>query len=102
MRGNERCGEAATPDGRRAISVAEAANLLGISRNQAFKAVRRGELPSVRVGRRVLIPLERLEAFLWGRLVSEADAETVFHKPPEDGLSAEPSQGTVPFGRCAS
>lgn len=49
---------------RPTLSVAEAAALLGISRNHAFKAVQRGDLPSVRVGRRILIPVDRLSVFL--------------------------------------
>jgi len=48
------------------LSVEHAANLIGISRTTAYRMVQSGELPAVRVGRRVLIlkkPLmEMLEA----------------------------------------
>jgi excisionase family DNA binding protein len=48
------------------LSVEHAARLLGISRTTAYRLVRDGELPAIRVGRRVLIlkkPLmEMLEA----------------------------------------
>jgi excisionase family DNA binding protein len=37
-------------------TVAEAAELLGISRASAYEAVHRGELPVCRVGRRMLVP----------------------------------------------
>ena len=45
------------------LTVDEAAELLGIGRSTAYDAVNRGELPCVRVGRRLLIlraPLLRL------------------------------------------
>lgn len=41
---------------RLALSVTEAAELLGISRALAYELVARGELPSVRLGRRVVVP----------------------------------------------
>jgi excisionase family DNA binding protein len=43
-------------DNKWCISVPEAAELLGISRNNAYELVKRGELPSVRFGKRILIP----------------------------------------------
>ena len=45
-------------------TIDEAARLLGISRNSAYEAARRGELPAIRLGRRILIPRSRLEAML--------------------------------------
>ena len=42
------------------VSVTEAAKLLGLSRNSAFEAARRGDLPVVRVGRRLLVSRRRL------------------------------------------
>ena len=41
---------------RLALSVEEAAALLGISRDLAYDLVTRGELPSVRLGRRLVVP----------------------------------------------
>jgi excisionase family DNA binding protein len=52
------------PADRLTYSVEEAALLLGVSRNSAYEAVRKGELPTVRLGRRILIPRSRLEALL--------------------------------------
>ena len=46
------------------LTVEEAARLLGISRGIAFQAVRRGDIPSIRIGRRILIPIARLHAML--------------------------------------
>ena len=45
-------------------TIDEAARLLGISRNSAYEAARRGELPAIRLGRRILVPRSRLEAML--------------------------------------
>lgn len=42
----------------------EAAALLGISRNLAYELVARKELPSVRLGRRVLVPRRALDRLL--------------------------------------
>ncbi len=46
------------------LTVQEAADYLRISRGLAFAAVRDGSLPSVRIGRRILIPRRQLEALL--------------------------------------
>ncbi len=43
------------------LTVAEAARVLGVGRNQVYAAVRRGELPSLQVGRRLLISRTALE-----------------------------------------
>ena len=43
-------------DDRLTLTVDEAADLLGISRSLAYELVRIGELPSLRLGRRILIP----------------------------------------------
>lgn len=39
------------------LSVADAARRFGISKGGAYLAISRGELPTVRIGRRILIPL---------------------------------------------
>lgn len=57
---------------RPTLSVAETAELLGISRWLVQQAVRDGSLPSLRVGRRILIPRVQLDAWLSGQLASAA------------------------------
>jgi excisionase family DNA binding protein len=42
------------------ITIADAAQLLGISRGSAYQAAQRGELPVIRLGRRLLVPRARL------------------------------------------
>ena len=48
------------------VSVTEAARLLGIGRTLAYDLVTRGELPAVRLGRRVLIPRHAIDRLLTG------------------------------------
>jgi excisionase family DNA binding protein len=43
------------------VSVDEAAAELGISRALAYRAVARGEIPSFRIGKRILVPRARLD-----------------------------------------
>jgi excisionase family DNA binding protein len=45
-------------------TVEQAAEALQIGRSAAYEAVRRGEIPSVRIGRSVRIPRHQLEAML--------------------------------------
>jgi excisionase family DNA binding protein len=49
---------------RLVYTVAEAAQLLGVSRAFAYELVARGEIPVIRLGRRILIPKMRLLALL--------------------------------------
>ncbi|MDN5687780.1 MAG: helix-turn-helix domain-containing protein [Brachybacterium sp.] len=52
--------------GTEAMTVEEARQLLGIGRNQAYEAVRRGDIPSLRIGDRILVPRRRLMALING------------------------------------
>ncbi|MGH9043846.1 MAG: helix-turn-helix domain-containing protein [Acidimicrobiales bacterium] len=54
----------AAPGARLTVSVQEAATALGISRASAYKAVARGEVPCVRIGRRIVVPIVGLEQML--------------------------------------
>lgn len=49
---------------RKIYKVEEVAELLGISRPQAYKAVKDGIIPSLRIGRRLLVPKARVEELL--------------------------------------
>ena len=56
------------------VSVPQAGNLLGLGRFAAYEAARRGEIPTVRMGRRKLVPVRALEDLLKlepGTLVEE-------------------------------
>ena len=52
------------PPTRLTVTVEEAAAALGISRGLAYQLVHRGEIPSVRLGRRIVVPRRALEAVL--------------------------------------
>ena len=49
---------------RETVDVPEAGKILGISRNAAYEAARRGEIPTIRIGKRILVPLARLKQLL--------------------------------------
>jgi excisionase family DNA binding protein len=53
-------------DNRLVLTVSEAAAALGISRAHAYELVARGELPSLRLGRRIVVPRRGLERLLDG------------------------------------
>lgn len=46
------------------MTVEEAGEALGISRSHAYELVRQRELPSLRLGRRVVVPIAALEALV--------------------------------------
>ena len=46
------------------LSVERAGSFMGLGRSAAYDAVRRGDLPSLRIGRRVVVPTARLRALL--------------------------------------
>lgn len=60
-------------DNKLTFSVTETARILGIGRNSAYEAVARGEIPVIRVGKRLLVPKAALEKLLNGRLSKSND-----------------------------
>ncbi len=46
------------------LSVEETAEVLGIGRNSAYEGVRTGQIPSIRIGKRILVPRIALERIL--------------------------------------
>lgn len=51
------------PD-RRTVTVPEAAEILGISRSGAYDLISRGALPGLRLGRRIVVPIDQLDRLL--------------------------------------
>jgi len=49
---------------RLTLTVSETAKILGLGRNSAYEAVARGEIPVVKVGKRLLVPKAALEKML--------------------------------------
>lgn len=52
---------------RKTLTVEETARILGLSRGAAYKAVRRGEIPAIRLGKRWVVSMEALSELLRGR-----------------------------------
>lgn len=55
------------------VSVTEAARMLGVSRDLAYDLARRGEIPVVRLGRRMVVPTARLRRLIEGDPATTTD-----------------------------
>jgi excisionase family DNA binding protein len=51
----------------RVKTLTEVARLLRISRGSAYEAAKRKEIPTIRIGRRLLVPSDALESLLAGK-----------------------------------
>jgi excisionase family DNA binding protein len=51
---------------RKTLTISEAAQALGIGRNQGYEAAKRGEIPTIKIGKRILVPVAALERMLQG------------------------------------
>jgi len=54
---------------RKTLTVAEAAKELGLGKNAAYEGVRSGQIPSVRIGGRILVPRAALDRLLNGEVL---------------------------------
>jgi excisionase family DNA binding protein len=70
-------------ESRLAVGMAEAALRLGLSARTIANLIKRNELPSRKVGRRRIIPVTALEAFVRGGLTVEPPRTT--QKSPARG-----------------
>jgi excisionase family DNA binding protein len=62
---------------RRTRTITEAAELIGVGRSAAYEAARTGDLPTIKIGHRILVPVAALERMLDlspGILTKEDDA----------------------------
>lgn len=50
-----------------AYSVMETASMLGIGKTLAYELVRKGKIPSIKLGRRIIIPRMAIENLLYNR-----------------------------------
>jgi excisionase family DNA binding protein len=69
--------------------VEEAAAKLGIGRNQAYEAARRGEIPTIKVGKRILVPKAAFNRMLDG----EISAHDWLESQESDPIRARRSKG---------
>ena len=49
---------------RKTYTIEEAAKALGIGRSSAYQAAKTGEIPTVRIGRRLLVPVVAIDRLL--------------------------------------
>lgn len=80
---------------RQTLTVEEAAKLLGVSRGSAYEPVRVGELPVVRLGRRLLVPREALSGY-WLRPVRAVS------RPPKSATKWRTAAGPETRPRLSS
>src|SRR5689334_2211745 len=64
------------PTERPTITVAEAGAVLGLSRSASYGAARAGAIPTLRFGRRLLVPTHQLRGMLGMPEGGESTAET--------------------------
>ena len=57
--------------GRATLKIEEAGRILGISRAAAYQAAAKGELPVIKIGKRLLVPRVALERMLDAQLSKE-------------------------------
>lgn len=58
---------------RRTISLVEAAEILGLSRSAAYRAAKAGEIKTISIGQRYLVPISWLEEIIGEPLDMEAE-----------------------------
>jgi excisionase family DNA binding protein len=75
------------------LTVEEAAHLLGISRTLAFQAVRSGDIPAIRVRRRILVPVVLLNQLLLGASVASQDSEAAVQAQQGPPRRRSPADG---------
>ena len=46
------------------VKVRDAAKILGVSAGTAYESIRRGQLPAIRLGKRLVVPVAALERML--------------------------------------
>jgi len=56
----------ASADERLVYTIPEAGRLLGLSRNGSYAAAKRGDIPTMRIGRRLLVPKLPLHRLIEG------------------------------------
>ena len=64
------------------ISISQAGQLLGIGRGLAYQLAQEGKLPTIRLGRRVLVSRQQLEAWIEQEVSDNGDGGVVSDLPP--------------------
>ena len=70
-------------EGRITITVEEAGALIGVRRSAAYEAARRGDLPTRRVGRRLVVPVPAFLRWLGNASATDDGGVEAAHEPGE-------------------
>lgn len=76
------------------LSVSEAAELLSVSRDLVYELVAQGELPALRLGRRILLPRRALE-----ELVDRAATTNGENTASDTAANVQPVSNPAPIDR---
>ena len=79
---------------RRAIPIPAAGQILGLSRSASYRAAKAGDLATINVGSRLLVPVVWLEALLGEPLNLERDEAPIKGATPELSTSEEEKAST--------
>lgn len=85
-------------NGRLTCTVPEAGQLLGIGRDSAYAAAERGEIPTLRLGRRIVVPVPRLLELL-GVDPRHSDGVLATSTPT---ATTDQDSGGPSYGQCAT
>jgi excisionase family DNA binding protein len=77
---------------RLTLTIEETAELLGVGRSTCYDAARRGEIPTLKLGRRLLVP--RLAVV---RLVGAGNGPR--NDPPQEVVASDPSDNASRHGK---
>ncbi len=81
------------PEARLVLTVEETADALGISRAFAYELVRKGELPSIRLGRRIVVPRVQLARLVGVELEEDTDGKR--HEPDASMPERQATKGAA-------
>jgi hypothetical protein len=76
--------------GRGTVSVPEAGQVLGLGRDASFRSAKRGEIPTLRLGRKLRVPVPALLTLLG---VPQTDSEPGPSTGPGIALTSVPATG---------
>ena len=72
------------PQARQVFNVPEVAEILGLGRSATYEAVKNGSIPSVRIGRKIMIPKEGLRLLLAGAWTPKMNSREENHGTDEE------------------
>lgn len=87
---------------RLTVSVEESAQMLGISRALAYELVRKNEIPSIKLGRRLVVPLAALLRLLQTPDADDVAIDLVAEEAEDQSATVTTDGAPAAHGRIAS